>query len=105
MFGFSLETILLIVIAVLLGGKKTLDVLALIPGFAPLAKMLEKLTKNGNGKDELKVMMGELQQHFNHDITESLKEIKEAIDKHNEDETPVLKEMNERLAILVDRSK
>ena len=50
-------------------------------------------------------MIGELQQHFNHDITESLKEIKEAIDKHNEDETPVLKEMNERLAILVDRSK
>ena len=105
MFGFSLETILLIVIAVLLGGKKTLDVLALVPGFAPLAKVLEKLTKNGNGKDELKIMMGELQQHFNHDITESLQEIKEALREHHEEEMPTLKEMNERLAILVDRSK
>ena len=108
MMGFEIRDILLIVMVVLMGGKPVLNIIALIPGFAPITKVLEKLTTNGNGKNtngELKTMIMELQQHYNEDTTEALKEIKEAIKEHQESETPILKEMNERLAILVDRSK
>ena len=110
MLGFEIRDILLIIMVVIIGGKPVLNVLALIPGFAPLAKVLEKLTTNGNGKnggdkDELKKIMLELQTHYNEDTTSALREIKEAVKEHNETEMPVLKEMNERLAILVDRSK
>ena len=102
--GFEIRDILLIVMVVIIGGKPVLNVLALIPGFAPLAKVLEKLTTNGNGKNshaDLKVMMSELQEHYNSDTTRLLEEIKEGINSHDS----TLKEMNERLAILVDRSK
>mgnify|MGYP001608706290 CR=1 FL=1 len=100
--GFEIRDILLIVMVVLIGGKPVLNILALLPGLAPLAKILEKLTTNGNGKNgELKVMMSELQEHYNSDTTRLLEEIKEGINSHDS----ILKEMNERLAILVDRSK
>ena len=108
MLGFSVQDILLIILIVMVGGKPVLNVLSLIPGFAPLAKVLEKLTVNGDGKNghaDLKIMMTELQEHFNHDTTSALLDIKEAVKEHHEQEIPVLKEMNERLAILVDRSK
>ena len=106
MLGFEIKDILLIVLVVLIGGKPVLNVLALIPGFAPLAKVLEKLTVNGNGKNgELKTMISELQIHYNEETTHVLEDIRTAIKEHHEEETPVLKEMNERLAILVDRSK
>ena len=104
MLGFSVQDILLIILIVMVGGKPVLNVLALIPGFAPLAKVLEKLTVNGSGKNghaDLKVMMSELQEHYNSDTTRLLEEIKEGINSHDS----TLKEMNERLAILVDRSK
>lgn len=51
MLGFEIRDILLIVMVVLIGGKPVLNILSLIPGFAPLAKILEKLTVNGNGKN------------------------------------------------------
>ena len=106
MLGFEIRDLLLIVMVVLIGGKPVLNILSLIPGFAPLAKVLEKLTVNGkNGNGELKTMMAELKSHYNEDTTKALKEIKEAVKEHHEEEMPVLKEMNERLAILVDRSK
>ena len=106
MLGFEIRDILLIVMVVLIGGKPVLNVLSLVPGFAPLAKILEKLTVNGNGKNgELKTMMLELREHYNEDTTLALKEIKEAIEKHNDDEMPVLNELSKGIAILVDRSK
>lgn len=62
MMGFEIRDILLLIMVVLIGGKPVLNIIALIPGFAPLAKVLEKLTVNGNGKNgELKTMMAELQ--------------------------------------------
>ena len=106
--GFEIRDILLIIMVVIIGGKPVLSILALMPGLAPLAKVLEKLTVNGNGKNghaDLKIMMTELQQHFNHDTTAALQDIKDAIKEHHEEEMPTLKQMNERLAILVDRSK
>ena len=106
--GFEIRDILLIVMVVLIGGKPVLNIIALIPGFAPLAKVLEKLTVNGDGKNghaDLKIMMTELQTHYNEETTHILEDIKEAVKEHHENEIPVLKEMNERLAILVDRSK
>ena len=106
MLGFEIRDILLIVMVVLIGGKPVLNVLALIPSFAPLAKVLEKLTVNGNGKNgELKTMMIELREHYNEDTTQALKEIKESIEKHDENEMPVLNELSKNIAILVDRSK
>ena len=106
MLGFEIRDILLIILVVIMGGKPVLNVLALIPGFAPLAKVLEKLTVNGNGKNgELKTMMIELREHYNEDTTQALKEIKESIEKHDENEMPVLNELSKNIAILVDRSK
>ena len=108
MLGFEIRDILLIVMVVLMGGKPVLNIIALIPGFAPITKVLEKLTTNGNGKNtngELKTMMLELKEHYNEDTTQALKEIKESIEKHDENEMPVLNELSKNIAILVDRSK
>ena len=116
MLGFEIKDILLLILVVLIGGKPVLNVLSLIPGFAPLAKVLEKLTTNGNGKiGELKTMITELQMHYNHDTTSALEEIKEAvgrheqireaIEAHDEKEMPILNEISKNIAILVDRSK
>ena len=103
MFGLEpIEIMFAVLILYIIGGK---SLILKVASYLPLPPALSKALANGNGNGELKTMMAELKSHYNEDTTQALKEIKEAVKEHHEEEMPVLKEMNERLAILVDRKK
>ena len=77
LFGLDTQTLLLIIIAFAIFGKPVIGIIAkFFPVLIPFIPLLEKLTANGNGKEEkVPEWAQQLQAHYNEETTEVLKRI------------------------------